>query len=143
LTFSKAVTLDAGAITLVRTQGGALMVTPIINTSDSKTFTLTFSGATIVGGSLADGVYNISIDHTKVHSDAGVNLNMDFSRNFHRVFGDLDGDGDCDATDQLMFRNAMIGPYKWYLDYDGNNAVDNNDYLAARTRNGTRFTYTP
>jgi len=141
--FSKPITYDdATAFSFVR-QGGGVTFATNIATSDNQTFVFTFTGASIINHSLADGIYTLTIDHNKIHSASGVNLAADYVKNFHRLFGDADGDGDTDSLDQIAVRNSLSQPYKWYFDFDGNSAVDSSDYSAARARAGIKFVYTP
>ena len=65
--------------------------------------TLTFSGANTEGGSLADGNWKLSIDHTKVVSN-GEEMAADYQESgIKRLFGDLDGNGSVDSTDLGLF----------------------------------------
>jgi hypothetical protein len=52
---------------------------------------------------------------------------------FFRLFGDVNGDGKVDATDQTAFMAAYrsrsgMANYRGYFDYDGNGMVDSSDY---------------
>src|SRR5439155_24136547 len=145
LQFTKKTYLDSGAFTLTR-RGGGVSFSVNISSLDNITYTLSFSGSSIVAGSLADGIYDLIIDPTKVHSLAGVDLTgSNLTRTFHRLFGDANGDGMVDGTDLAAIRASQTANAsasgKWYFDCDGNNNVDVNDYNAARTRSTIRYVY--
>ena len=64
--------------------------------------------------------------------------------NFHRLFGDSDGDADVDFTDLAAFRLALGGPsttppilYNPAFDSDGDGDVDFTDLAQFRLRLGT------
>src|SRR5262249_61910760 len=97
-------------------------------------------GAGIVGGSLADGQYTLTIHGGLVHDGFGQALDgagtgvagSDRVDTFFRLFGDADGDGVVDARDRDLFRSAFKTQagdpgYLWYFDYDGDGAVEGRD----------------
>jgi hypothetical protein len=101
---------------------------------------LTFSGPDIIGGSLADGGYTLTVRADQVHDRWGRELDGDGNGTaggdradgFHRLFGDSDGDGDVDGLDRDLFRSAFktsVGDagYLWYFDFDGEGDVDGRD----------------
>jgi sugar lactone lactonase YvrE len=100
--------------------------------------TLPFSGAGIIGGSLADGHYVLTIHGGLVHDGFGNALDgagtgvagSDRVDTFFRLFGD--GDGVVDARDRALFRSAFQtrageAGSLWYFDYDGDGVVDGRD----------------
>src|SRR5262249_27078871 len=102
--------------------------------------TLSFSGSDIIGGSLADGTYALTIRGDHIHDEVGRELDGDGDGNgggdrvdsFFRLFGDSDGDNDVDWLDRDLFRSAFghsIGDtgYLWYFDFDGDGNVDGLD----------------
>ena len=141
LTFDHAVTFGAGALTLTRFDGLniPLSITP---SADKLTFTITFSGTSIVGGSLADGRYSLAINASAITDQFGRAISGGNSTiNCSRLFGDLDGDGDTDSLDYLAFRNAYgksagQAGYLSAFDYDGKGVIDVNDNNAFRLRLG-------
>jgi hypothetical protein len=139
VTFTAAVDLSAGAFTLVRTfHGAASDVSGVVHvmtalTADGRTVaTLTFAGAGIVGGSLADGDYTLTLTGARVD-------------HFFRLFGDGNGNGQVDRSDQNAFLRAYrsrrgSAKYRSYFDFNGDgviNAVDYNQFLQ-RQRAGLR-----
>jgi hypothetical protein len=146
VTFNTLVTIDdlAAAFQVVNKAGGS-PVGLIANRSDvgGKTaVTLAFSGAGIIGGSLADGNYLLTVaaDHVFAsgfkldgNRDGTPNDNFTFGAaavdKFFRFFGDQDGDRDVDATDRFRFLAAKgktrgQAGYLWYFDYDNDGDVD-------------------
>jgi hypothetical protein len=150
VTFNGAVTLDPGAFELVR-QGGAviqLQVTQAVVDGHSVD-TLTFVGAGIIGGSLADGHYTLTIHGGLIHDEFGQALDgagtgvagSDRVDTFFRLFGDGDGDGHVDLSDLLRFagtfgKHAGDPGYLWYFDYDGDRRVDFGDLFQLLLRLG-------
>jgi hypothetical protein len=107
---------------------------------------LTFTGSTIVGGSLSDGVYDVTVVGSRVHAGtaAGPTLSADSTLAFHRLYSDADGDGDSDNLDLLKLRATYLKPstdpsYLWYFDYDAGGVVDNLDVFQIRSRRSTVF----
>jgi hypothetical protein len=136
VTLSGEVTLDAGAFELVRDDG--TVVTPDVEVAvvDGMTVaTLTFSGPDIIGGSLADGQYTLTIRGDKVRN--GLNQALDGDGDdvaggdrvveFFRLFGDSDGNGDVDGADKKRFREAAEAgpsdPLFGAFDYDGDGSL--------------------
>jgi hypothetical protein len=111
--------------------------------------TLTFTGAGIIGGSLADGHYTLTIHGGLIHDDFGQALDgagtgvagSDRVDTFFRLFGDSDGDGHVDLGDLLHFagtlgKRAGDPGYLWYFNYDGDGRVDVGDLLQLLRRLG-------
>src|SRR5262249_50955770 len=128
VTFDGAAILDPGAIE-VRRQDGTLVDTRIsISLENGKMVAvLTFTGPDVVGGSLADGSYTLTVLANRVHDRWGRELDGDGdgvaggnrADSFFRLFGDSDGDRDVDWQDRDLFRSAFgksatdVG-YLWY-----------------------------
>ena len=99
---------------------------------DSTHLKVTFTGSSIIGGSLADGRYNL------VYNGATV-LN---STQLWRLFGDLYGTASVNAADKTAFMAAMssrkgMSNYSTYLDYQEDGVIVNADQTAFNQRNGT------
>jgi hypothetical protein len=141
VTFDGAAVLDPGAIELRRQDGSRVDAQVAISVVGGKTVAvLTFAGAEFVGGSLADGLYTLTVRSDRVHDRWGRELDGDGdgsaggdrSGAFRRLFGDSDGDGDVDRLDRDLFRSASkksVGEngYVWYFDFDGDGDVDGRD----------------
>lgn len=150
VTFNQPVTLDAGAFALAGRDGaGAGTVLTVLPASGaSQTFNLTFGGTSIVGGSLSDGVYDLTVAASKVHAAAvpAAAMAADYAFAFHRLFSDADGDGDSDNADLFAMRatygrNSTDDPslYKPYFDYEADGDVDNADVFQVRARREVEF----
>jgi len=141
--FSTAVTPAAGAFTLTRRSDGQSVSPNVTNPAgDGRTYVLTFSGTGIVGNSLADGIYDLAVDASKVTDAYGQTLTGGGGLAFHRIFGDQDGDRDVDATDSRAFRAALDStlaqaPYRMWFDYDLDGDIDATDSRAFRARLNT------
>src|SRR5438034_767143 len=141
VTFSGAAILDPGAIELRRQDGSPVGLHADISILGGKTVAvLTFVGTEIVGGSLADGSYTLTVRADRVHDRWGRQLDGDGDGTaggdrvdgFIRLFGDSDGDGDVDRLDRDLFRSAFNtsageAGYLWYFDFDGDGDVDGRD----------------
>src|SRR5262249_57053466 len=97
-------------------------------------------GPGLVGGSLADGQYTLTIRADLVHDRWGRQLDGDADGSeggnrlevFHRLFGDANGDGVVDRLDRDQFRAAFApgnygADYLWYFDFNGDGVVDGQD----------------
>jgi hypothetical protein len=141
VTFDGPVTLDPGAFALARPDGSIVDLTVATSVLVGRTVAvLTFAGPDVVGGSLADGSYTLTVRGDRVHDRWGRELDGDgdglaggdFTDGFHRLFGDADGDGDMDESDRDAFRaafKASVGDpaYLWFFDFDGDGHVDGRD----------------
>jgi hypothetical protein len=146
-TGANAFSLARSATSLSSPAGGAgpvsLTTNPVSGTSN--TVTITFNAGTLVDStfSLQDGLYNFSIDASKVSNaggqlDGGAGAGSNYTVNgnttnkFYRFYGDENGDGGVDQTDYLVFRNAISGGPNRVFDFNGDGDVDQNDYLRFR-----------
>jgi N-acetylglucosamine-6-sulfatase len=141
VTFDRVVTLDPGAFGLQRDDGSAVGLSVATSVVGGRTVAvLTFTGPGVVGGSLADGGYTLTVRGDHVRDEEGRELDGDRDGNgggdrvdgFSRLFGDADGDGDVDGQDRDLFRSAFgttaAGPgYLWHFDFDGDGDVDGRD----------------
>jgi hypothetical protein len=150
VTFSTVLHLDPGAFELVGQDGSEVPLNVAEAVVDGHSVdTLTFSGEGIVGGSLADGHYTLTIHGGLVHDGFGQALDgagtgvagSDRVDTFFRLFGDADGDGHVDVSDLRSFLSTLgkrTGDpgYLWYFDYDGDGRVDLGDLLQLLRRLG-------
>jgi N-acetylglucosamine-6-sulfatase len=150
ITFDRVVTLDPGAFGLLRQGRSAVGLTVSASVVDGRTVAvLSFTGPGIVGGSLADGNYTLTIrgdrirdgDGREVDGDGDGNGGGDRVEAVSRLFGDSDGDGDVDGQDRDRFRSAYRTSagdpgYLWYFDFDGDGDVDGLDNAAFSRRFG-------
>jgi hypothetical protein len=144
VTFDMEVVLDPGAFALTRPADGATvgMIAVATQVVGGRTMaTLTFGGANVESGSLADGRWVLTADRTRVRSLVGVELAADFTSQLHRFFGDSDGDADVDVPDLGRFRQAYgrsVGQpgYAAHVDFEGDGDVDVLDLGRFRQRYG-------
>jgi hypothetical protein len=151
VTFSGIVTLDPGAIDVVKHGGGTVGVSVAMSVVSGQTVAvLTFPGSGFIGGSLADGNYTLTVHADKVHDSLGQALDGDSNGtagddrvdDFFRLFGDTNGDRKVDDTDFAVFRSAY-GTHKgdvgflWFLDYNGDSVINSIDQKAFNQRRGT------
>jgi hypothetical protein len=140
LTFDTPVTLPASAISLTNTSNTFLGTVSVSPTSGlASTFTLTFSGTTVTGGSLPDGIYSLALTSSQILNSLSEPLTGYTPQTFHRLFGDVNGDGRVNATDQTAITaaygyNSSNTNYKYYFDFDTNNAINNTDLIQFRKR---------
>jgi endonuclease/exonuclease/phosphatase family metal-dependent hydrolase len=142
--FDHAVTLGAGAITLalhpnftvngVNQPGGVGTIPDVAfaTTDGGLSWEVTFSGAGVVGGSIADGVYDITLHASAVTDSAGQTLAADRVDTFYRLFGDSNGDQRVNNTDLSRFAatfNLSSGQmgYLAYFDFNGDGRINNLD----------------
>lgn len=154
VTFNEPVELEPGAFVLTRRpDGGSGPLHPSVLASnpsgDRLTWRLTFSGpATTSFGGLADGIYDLTVDATKVTDAVGNPMAASVTTTFHRLFGDLNGDRRVDSADVAAFSalfgstTASSGPaFAWWADSDDNGAINNADLLQLRSRLGVVYVY--
>jgi hypothetical protein len=131
VTFSAAVTLQAGAITLTDNMGNPIPFT--LSTSDQTNYVLTFAGSQFVGGSLANGRYILTVHSSNVNGSGGAQLAADQTLNFWRLFGDFYGTASVNNADKALFTQVYKGlnpAYSSYFDYDGNGILNSTDVSA-------------
>jgi hypothetical protein len=135
--FNGAVTFTGSppaAFQLMRSDG--LVIPCDVSLADNNGFTtatLTFSGPGIVGNSIPDGKYTLTVLSSEV---TGGLVGGDAPFGLHRLIGDVDGDGDVDATDFGAFRQSF-GTDNFAFDFDGDGDVDAADFGQFRLRFGT------
>ena len=111
---------------------------------------LSFTGADIIGGSLPDGRYTLTVHGNKIHDAQGVAvdangdgvLGSDRVDAFFRLFGDADGDADVDNLDLYRFKVTYSDPVTnleslGVLDYNGDGKLDQTvDFTQLKKRYG-------
>jgi hypothetical protein len=159
-TFNHAVTLGANAVsialhpnvTINGVTGRTVGTLPTLSYSTSDggvTWVVTFGGSSVVGGSIADGVYDLTLHHTAVSDTQGQTLAADRTDTFFRLYGDGNGDGTVNNTDTFkvkttFLKNAGDAAYLAYFDYNGDGTVNNTDTFQLKQRFLTNYTgFTP
>ena len=149
LTFGEKVVLGTGAVTVKKSDGSDVPDTTLLVTNpsgDQRNYVLSFSGIAVVGGSLADGIYDLSVAAAGVQDLAGNALSGSFSQRFHRLYGDYDGNKTVNNGDYFWFKqtfNKSVGETGFLdlYDYDGNGTINNGDYFQFKKRFGVMYTY--
>jgi hypothetical protein len=114
------VSAPSSAFTLTRIEDG--LVVPVVVSAltplpgGMTQVMLTFAGPSIIGGSLADGFYTLSINGSQFIDSNGKMVDAANNGtagsvgtvNFFRFFGDFNGDGYVTANDFLIFRAAYL-----------------------------------
>jgi hypothetical protein len=142
------------AFRINRLNGGSIVpnVAWTVN-GNTSTATLTFATGDLVEyGSLVDGIYTLSIDGAAILDRSGIRVDADGdgasggvrTNTFHRLFGDIDGDGDNDNSDFLKFRRAMNTSsgdpaYVPGFDFYGDGNIREFDLVEFNRRRGVRF----
>lgn len=131
--------ITASGITCTITEQNNGLAGPDLSLSVSgNDATVTFSsnsGCAIVGGSLPDGNWILTLDGDSAGIDGG-----EQTHEFHRFFGDQDGDRDVDATDYFQFNAARTGTYKSWFDYNSDSTIDlTTDYPEFQKRMGRKL----
>ena len=109
---------------------------------DGMTYLITFSGASVVGGSLPDGNYTLITLHNKVHVLSGPPMTQDDVNTFVRLFGDANGDGVVNAADKALLEQAEANPSSEYapdFEYDGKPRIEKTDIAQFNKRLGRRI----
>ena len=149
LSFGEKVVLGTGAVTLTMSDGSDVPDTTLLVSNpsgDQKNYVLSFSGIGVVGGSLADGIYDLSVAAAGVQDLAGNALSGSFSQRFHRLYGDYDGNKTVNNADYFWFKQTFnksrgeTGFLDLY-DYDGNGTINNGDYFQFKKRFGVIYSY--
>jgi hypothetical protein len=144
ITFSEVVAVDAGAIEVLRQGPGSFTTHVATQVLSGKTVAVvTFSGRDVVGGSLADGRYQLILHAEKIRDghansldgDGNGNAGGDRTEAFFRLYGDSDGDGDVDRLDLGCFLSTLgrrqgNSGYLDYMDFNGDDRVAAIDLLA-------------
>lgn len=104
------------------------------------TLVLGFTSGTQASGSLDDGNYRLVIDYAALSTDGDGDSLVGGTRtiNFHRFFGDSDGDRDVDSRDAANYRAGLLGTTRWVsvFDFDNDGSLlnsglqDNEDKIA-------------
>ena len=109
--FSEAVNLTNAAFTIAvhSGQSGTIPTLNWTSPDGGVTWIVTFSGSGVLGNSIADGVYDITLNSADVSAVAGgATLTANRTDTFYRLFGDLTGAKAVNTIDRIRF-NAAFG----------------------------------
>jgi hypothetical protein len=138
ITFDSIVTFDAGAIAVARADGTIPTQVRQITTENGETkVVMTFKGTGTYAGSLIDGNWTLRIFRGRIHRAEfrPSIMSADRIEQFHRFFGDADGDRDVDALDQVAFLGGNLSTF----DFDNDGDVDAADQLQFNKRLGRKI----
>jgi hypothetical protein len=116
------------------------------------TWVVTFTGSSVIGNSINDGVYDITLNQSAVtfnYSGATLALSNRTLDTFYRLYGDTVGHERVNATDYSLFVSAFgsrspQANYVVFLDFEGNGRVNALDYSAFVGNFGKRLSgFTP
>ena len=154
VTFDRLVTLDPGAFEVSKHGGGSVGLKVASSEVNGKTVAvLTFAGSDVIGGSLADGLYTLTVHGDKIHDGLGQALDGDANGTaggdyvdaaIERLFGDADGDGDVDNSDVFAFKAAYSKSsgqegYQPFFDFNGDGTINTIDFAEVKQRYGKRI----
>jgi uncharacterized protein (DUF2141 family) len=146
--FSTLVNLAPGAFVLTNLAG---VVVPNVTLNVKEVVVggksvaiISFSGSAVIGNSLADGRYRLRVVAANVTNQAAPNSAMaaDATREFHRMFGDINGDAQVDGPDFSAF-SATYGllagnaAFNAAFDINGDGQIDGVDFGAFSGRFNT------
>ena len=139
--FNEPVTIDPTGVS-VPVAPGKTGTQPSVNLSTSDgglTYTITFSGAGVNHGSIADGVYRLTIAASAVTDQTGIHPSADITKDFLRLFGDVTGEGNVNNSDLFVMRSAFNTTtgnpsYQSDLDYNADGFINNSDLIQFRSR---------
>ena len=149
-TFSEPVNAGANAFNIAIDSGqtGTLptltwtAVNPATDGSSAQ-WAITFGGNGVVAGSIADGVYDLTMNAAAISSDSApaVKSQARAADTFARLFGDSDGDGsvsiiDFNAFAQIFGFSSTTPGYNGAFDSDGDNSISIVDFNAFASRFG-------
>lgn len=129
VTFDRTVTLPANpaaAFVLLGASGPMPFTVNLDNSGPATVATLDFAP-------LSDGLYTVTVLGTAVTDAIGQAMPANNSLEFHRLFGDIDGDRTVGNADFLAFRLAFLSNTPAF-DFDGDSLVGTEDFLAFRLR---------
>jgi hypothetical protein len=153
-TFNQAVTLAATNAFAIGVHSGQTGTAPTLawaaispDTGGASTqWVVTFSGAGVTGNSIANGVYDITLDSTKVTSETNPTATVTprATDTFYRLFGDINGDGRVNNADYAAFLstnglNTGQSGFNAAFDSNGDGRINNSDYAGFLTDNGLRY----
>ena len=112
----------------------------------STQWVVSFGGAGVVGASIADGVYDLTLAAGAAANAAKVTNSAASTTTFDRLFGDLNGDGVVNNADYARFGRAFgstagSSTYQAAFDYDGNGSINNLDYAQFGRRFGLSLVF--
>jgi subtilisin-like proprotein convertase family protein len=121
------------AYTLTKQSGGTVSLNVVTQPVGNHTEATLFFASDTTFGSLNDGRYTLTVHADQVQSLAGANLAADSTTNFHRYYGDSNGDATVDIADFGLFSgtfnlNSSQTGFLAYFDYNDDGTIDIADF---------------
>lgn len=126
VTFSENVTVSANAFTLTGPNGNVAFSQVTLSPTQVR---LNFAP-------LSDGNYSLNLPAANVFDSASQHLTTGYGFNFHRLFGDADGDRSISSADFAAFRNVFGTSVASFFDFDGDGNIGASDFAEFRKRFG-------
>jgi hypothetical protein len=114
----------------------------LTSASGGLVWTVSFTGAGVVNHSIADGVYDLTLNAADVTDAAKQHLAANRVDTFFRLFGDYNGDATVNSNDKTKFTSALTGGAAGYLacfDYNGDGVINKTDSAQFNLRYATRY----
>jgi hypothetical protein len=144
-TFSEPVNVAATAGFTIAVHSGQIGTAPTLKWAalnpsadgSSTQWAVTFSGAGVNGGSIDNGVYDVTLNASAATSDynPAIASQSRATDTFYRLFGDINGDGVVNAADNVKLKLALT-TYNPAFDFNGDgviNALDNLHFKASQS----------
>jgi uncharacterized repeat protein (TIGR03803 family) len=153
-TFSEAVNIAATNAFSIAVDTGQSGIVPSLawaainpnSDGSSAQWVVTFSGPGVSGGSIGNGVYDITLNSSAVTSAANPTVTVQARPvdTFYRLFGDINGDGRVNNADYAAFLStnglkAGEAGFDAAFDSNGDGRINNSDYALMLTDNGLRY----
>ncbi len=152
VTFNEPVNLSASALQLTQTATTeALSPGPMNFTlatyNGGTTYVLSFPAPNFpadIGNSISNGTYELTVVAPDVTDSGGGAMQYDAQFNFYRLFGDFNGSGTVDSTDQTIFNQSYgttsgSAGYIWYADAANDGTIDSTSLAAFNADAGTSY----
>jgi phosphatidylinositol-3-phosphatase len=139
-TFSEPVTMSASGAFTIGVRAGQTGTAPTLNwaaispddNGAATRWVVTFSGNGVVGNSIANGVYDITLNASAAvpESDPTATVAPRPTDTFYRLFGDINGDRVVNVSDEFQFGQAL-NAYNPAFDYNADGTVNLADEFQA------------
>ncbi len=141
LTFNTLVNIAAGGVILTGPAGNVTLAFDYASSTGTQTIVrMALSGTGVTPIGLVNGYYTLTLVSSLITNLNGVNYDgnddgipgPNGTMTFHRWFGDVDGDGDVDAADFIVFR-LQIGSdssqpgFKYWFDANNDGSISGYD----------------
>jgi hypothetical protein len=150
--FNQAVSLSSSALSIMVHSGqpGTAPTLSWASPDGGVIWVATFSGGSVIGNSIADGVYDVTLDSSQVTAVSGSGtLAAGEIDTFYRLFGDLRGNETANNYDNRLLIRALgssagSAAFAAAMDYNGDGTINNTDNRELVRRLGVIYSgFTP